>query len=238
MNSQGGPPAVVFVHASRLTGAMWQPQVEALSGEFHVLAPDLPGHGRLAGERFSLAGAANHLARVIDEEAGGRALLVGLSLGGYVALDFAARFPERASGLLLASCSAEGRYPLSLPYLLTGHLMGRSPALRAAQERALRRELPREAAAILLAEGLHLGAMGDVLREVLRRNWRATLRGLNVPVLLVNGERDHLFRLDERRFLRVARRGQLRHVAGAAHLCNLQQPEVFTQIVREFAREL
>ena len=79
-----------------------------LSDEFRTIAVDLPGHGARAGEPFSLDGAADLLAATIrDEAAGGRAVVVGLSLGGYVAMVLAARHPERVRGLVLAGATAE-----------------------------------------------------------------------------------------------------------------------------------
>ena len=75
-------PPIVFVHGAAFTGKMWAPQRRVLSDEFRVVAPDLPGHGARADRDFRLGRAVDLLDEVIDEEAGGNAVVVGLSLGG------------------------------------------------------------------------------------------------------------------------------------------------------------
>ncbi|WP_443074181.1 alpha/beta fold hydrolase [Streptomyces sp. NBC_01456] len=63
---------------------MWRPVIQAIGKDHPTAAPDLPGHGSRRGEPFSIAGAVAAVTDTIDE-LGGRALLVGLSLGGIVA---------------------------------------------------------------------------------------------------------------------------------------------------------
>ena len=80
-------PTIVFLHGTRLTGSQWASQVAALSDAYHCLAVDLPGHGNQHGVTFTLEGAADRVGDLIRREAhGGRAIVVGLSLGGYVAM--------------------------------------------------------------------------------------------------------------------------------------------------------
>src|SRR5262245_20905030 len=95
-------PAIVLVHGSVVTRKMWLPQLRGLSDTFHVIAPDLPGHGTLAKTRFSFSSAGQTLSDIILQEAGGCALVAGLSLGGYVAMELAHRSPDLVSGLVLS----------------------------------------------------------------------------------------------------------------------------------------
>ena len=98
-------PAIVFVHGTRLTKAMWLLQQAALHDEFRTIALDLPGHGARADEPFTLEAGADAVSAAIRDHAGGRAIVVGLSLGGYVAMALAAREPERVRGQIgRASC--------------------------------------------------------------------------------------------------------------------------------------
>ena len=84
-----GAKPIVLVHGSTVTRKSWQPQIEALSGEYRLVAIDLPGHGVLAGEPFHFDGAVEIVRQAVDREAGGGAMLVGMSLGGCVAILFA-----------------------------------------------------------------------------------------------------------------------------------------------------
>ena len=97
-------PAIVFVHGTRLTRSSWTPQMEVLRDSFRVVAMDLPGHGALADRPFSMAAASEELARVIESTAGGSAIVVGLSLGGYVGMDLAATRPSLVREIGRASC--------------------------------------------------------------------------------------------------------------------------------------
>jgi len=126
-----GAPSIVFVHSTRLTGAMWAAQQAELSGEFRTIAIDLPAHGARAGEPFSLDGAADVLAAVIrDHATGGRAVVVGLSLGGYVAMAVAAREPALVRGLVLSGATAEPVGTCSLAFLAFAGVLDRVAARR------------------------------------------------------------------------------------------------------------
>ena len=118
---------IVFVHGIRMNRGMWTPQMEGLSDEFRVVAVDLPGHGVYRGQDFSLEGACHRIAEVIDEAAEGRALLVGLSMGGFVCIDFVSRYPRKAIGAVLSGCTAQPRGPLTLPYWIGGALARTMP---------------------------------------------------------------------------------------------------------------
>lgn len=216
---------------------MWAPQLEGLAGEFRLVAPDLPGHGALHRERFSLDAAVGHLSQVIAD-LGEPATVVGPSLGGYLALELASRRPEQVRGLLLASCSAEPRYPLSAPYLWSAHATARlyRPLVSRVGAALCRASLGREVANAQLATGMYWDAFPDVLRAVLPVKWLPKVRKLTCPTLFVNGARDRVFRLEERRFAASAPQGELRVIAGAGHLVNLERPEAFNRLVREFAR--
>ena len=82
---------------------MWQPQIEALQSEFHILTPDLPGFGGNPPRPASIEEMADEVAGLIREPV----VLGGLSMGGYVALAFARNYPAKLRGLILADTKAE-----------------------------------------------------------------------------------------------------------------------------------
>ena len=223
-----GAPAIVFVHGTRLTRAAWSPQMDALAGEFRTIAVDLPGHGERAGETFTLAGAAETVGDAIDEAGGGRAIVVGLSLGGYVAMDLAARSPERVRGLVLAGATAE---PLGLgraPYLALAWVMARfaGPHLEALNRWFFRTRFPPAISGPIIAAGFWPAGGAAALRALSGERFRPRLAAYPGPTVILNGEFDLPFRLSAGSFARVARDPHRVLLKGASHLTNLDRPAV------------
>ena len=94
---------VVLLHAFPMSGSMWEPQLEALKA-FRVLTPDLRGFG---GTPLVGPWLVEHAAADVLESFAGRAVFVGLSMGGYIALQIAAAAPGRVAGLVLCDTRAE-----------------------------------------------------------------------------------------------------------------------------------
>src|SRR5688572_27086654 len=107
LDAGAGEQAVVFVHGFLFRASMWEPQfpVAVQSGR-RAVAPDLPGFGRstVPAERsaYSIDGYADLVAALVGDLGLGRVVLVGLSMGGYIALAVARRHPDVLAGLVLA----------------------------------------------------------------------------------------------------------------------------------------
>ncbi len=222
---------VVLVHGLRSSSTMWRAQVEALERAGHpAAAVDLPGHGVRRGERFTLEGAVDAVHAGVDA-VGGQAVVVGLSLGGYVAIAHAARHPEQVVGLVAAACSTRPLGPLVSGWAVLARGIARLPDAGAGlNQRMVDRVLPPEAAQDVGAGGFALEVMDDVLREMRSASPVTDLARVEAPVWLVNGQYDH-FRGEERRFLRACRDGRLVHVPRATHLVSLVAPTAFTRVV-------
>ena len=96
--------AVLLVHGFPLDRRLWAAQADALANMTRVITPDLRGHGRsqaLAGP-YTMEQHADDLAALLDHLKIRRAVVVGLSMGGYVAFAFWRRHPERVQSLILA----------------------------------------------------------------------------------------------------------------------------------------
>ncbi|MGW6129406.1 alpha/beta fold hydrolase [Cellulomonas sp. NPDC055163] len=245
----GSPPAtgvrakpgtlpVVLLHGLRTSSTMWRAQVQALEASGRrVVAPDLPGHGTRLDERFTRTGAIETVAESVDE-VGGRALVVGLSLGGYIGMAHAATHPGQVAGLVAAACSTRPARPLVAGWSLAARGIVRLPDHGAALNQLLvERALPPSAAEDAGAGGFALHVVEDVLREVSACTPLDDLARIDVPVWLVNGRYDH-FRGEERRFLAACRDGRLVVVPRATHLVSLVAPERFTRTVLEALDEL
>ena len=231
-------PPEQLVHGIRTSATMWRHQAAALRADgYQVLAADLPGHGTRLQEPFTVPSALAAIDAGV-QELGGRVMLVGLSLGGYYAMAYAAVHPERVVGLVAAGCSALPRGPLLTGYRALARAIGRLPDQgRWLNDTMVRRLLPAQGAIDVLAGGTALEVMDPGLRATATLSPLDDLAVFAGPVWLVNGRFDH-FRLHERRYLAANRRARLIIVPGATHLVSLVQPERFTDILRRVAAEL
>ncbi len=120
----GGGPLVVLLHGIAGSASTWEDVAWGLRGDYAVLAPDLLGHGESSKSRgdYSLGAYANVLRDLLGALGHERATLVGHSLGGGVALQFAYQFPERCERLVLVSSGGLGRevHPLLRSAALPG----------------------------------------------------------------------------------------------------------------------
>jgi pimeloyl-ACP methyl ester carboxylesterase len=245
IRGQRGPDAprlaIVFLHGTRLSGAVWAAQVEALSGEFDCVAPDLPGHGAEAGTTFTIDAAAERVAALIDSISPGRpAVVVGLSLGGYVAMTLAARWPERVAGLAISGATAEPVGIRALGYRALGFVLDAAPeaALDAVSRRFFAWRFPPEISGPILERGFSSQGGATALRSLVGERFRPRLAAYPGPSLLINGEYDLFFRRTEGAFARAAAQPRRVLIRRATHLVNLDQPAAFSAVVRRFARSI
>ncbi len=255
------PPAVVFVHGLRTSSAIWARQVRHVRDAGHpAVAVDLPAHGSRHGERFSLGRAFEVIDEAVASFDGRRVALVGLSLGGYTSLGWAARHaaagaPAPLSGVVAVGCSSD---PRGKPVALFRDVARITVAGSTAVGRHVRRAGGRWrtlATGRSLAAGSDAGEFGgtpsstatspgwdvvtDALTQLAGRSSVADLRATRAPVWLVNGSRDRM-RLDEARHLAAAERGALVVVPGAGHDVNTDAPDAFNRVLdralRDFSR--
>lgn len=118
LQDEGKGPTILLLHGASASLHTWEPWVRSLRHEFRVLAIDLPPSG-LTGprpdQRYDPEAYVALVGAVLDHGGVDRAILVGNSLGGYIAARFAARYPDRVSGLVLISPAG---YPQELPWPL------------------------------------------------------------------------------------------------------------------------
>jgi len=234
-------PAIVFLHGTRLTKASWTAQLDDLGDAFRVIAVDLPGHGARAGEPFTLDGAADVVAAVIRNEVpGGRAVVVGLSLGGYVAMALASRYPQRVRGLVLAGATAEPVGIRSIPYRVLAGILDRfdGPALVRLNTWFFRIRYPASIAEPIVAGGFWSRGGARAVRGLFGQRFVPRLAAYPGRTLILNGEWDLLFRLSAGTFAAAARDARRARLRGALHLSNLDRPAAFSDAVRHFARSL
>ncbi len=231
-------PTIVFLHGTALAGSAWTAQIAALGDAFHCLAPDLPGHGTATDVPFTIDAAVDRVIGLIEREAhGGRAILVGLSLGGYVAMALAARSPERVVGLAIAGATADpvGLQSLGFRALATVFEVVPEPALDRVYRWFFRRRFPASIADPIFADGFSFAGGLVALRALVGQRFTPRLAAYPGPSLLINGEFDLFFRPTERAFADAAVDPRRALIRRASHLSNLDQPARFSRVIRAFA---
>ena len=206
---------VVLVHAFPLDDRMWDSQLEALADE-DVYVPYLYG---LGGN--SVDGWAEH----VLERTEGELLVVGASLGGYVALAMARIAPDRVTSLLLAGARATADPP--------ERRAAREEMIRVVQAEGIEgwnREFappgPDDRTVDELVRGI------QALRD--RRDSTEVVAGFTGPLTVVVGDHDELLPVDEaRQIAESAPNGSFEVVAGAGHVVSVDAPARFNEILRE-----
>lgn len=233
-------PAIVFLHGTRLTRSMWRAQMIGLADAYRVVAVDLPGHGALADEAFTLDAAADAVAAAIRETDAGRAVVAGLSLGGYVAMHLAARDAGLVRGLVLSGATAEPVAWRAVPYQALGVALARLPIgwLDAADRWFFRSRFPAEIGGPVIAGGFWYRGGGAAVLSLVGKRFVPRLAAFGGPVLLLNGVYDIPFRVSAPVFARAAPQARLVRLSGAVHLANLDQPRAFNAAVRGFMASL
>ena len=241
-----GPP-LVFVHGAAVDSRMWRPQVDALADDFTVVAWDEPGAGRSSDvpADFGLADYADCLAEVIEALALGPAHVAGLSWGGTLVLELYRRHPGRVATLILADTYAGWKG--SLPEEEVQARLAGARQMLAAPAEEFDPTLPGLFAGdppddfVSLLEEIAAAVRPDTLRIqqtlMAEADQRDLLPDIAVPTLLIWGELDARSPLDvARQFEQAIPDTKLHVIPGVGHVSNLEAPEQFNAVVREFCR--
>ncbi len=239
--------AVVFLHGIGGNRTNWAAQLAGLSDRWRCVAFDFRGYGDsedvVTLEFFDFT---EDVARVLDQLAIARCHLVGLSMGGLVAQAFYARHPERV---------------LSLG--IVGSRPGSAPVFEDSQRFAEERAKPLEQGAAALADSLLPRLLGPAVRPEARETIRASLARLRpqsyrkvlaarlsiapfldlssiaVPTLVVAGSHDQVAPLAQMQAMAAAIPGSMLEIMPeAGHLMNIEQPDRFNGLVRNFLNSI
>ena len=246
----GSGMPVLFVHGFPHDRTLWTPQLQGMTAQARVLAVDLRGFGETSvAPPFSMDQYADDLVGFMNTLHLDRAVVAGLSMGGYVAFAMWRRHPNRIRGLVLANTRAgadseearqkrrhlmtvareEGSVAIA-DAMLTG-MLGKTT-------RARRPDIVNEVHRMISSAPVD-GVIGALQAMIDRPDSNETLETIDVPVLVVAGDEDAIIPIEEVRSMQAATRGSsLEVIAGAGHLSNLERPAAFNHVVSEFLAKL
>ena len=232
----GHGPTLLLSHGYASTRHMWDDQHRALGDRWRVVSWDMRGHGQTDSpadpKQYSAALTVADMRALLQHAGAERAIIGGLSLGGYVSLAFALAHPEMTQALVICDSG---------------------PGYRNAEARAGWNQRAQERAAALEAKGLdslarrsretqqavHRSAQGlaHAARGMLAQEGSQVIDGLasiRVPTLVVVGDQDQPFVAPSEYMAKKIPGARLAVIPGAGHSSNLDQPEIFNRVVRDF----
>lgn len=243
--------ALLMIHGFPFSSAMWEPQVEDLASLTRIVAPDLRGHGRSQPIKgpYDVEMLAEDCMGLLDYLAiSGPVVVCGMSMGGYIALEFFRQFPEMVAGLILTSTRA-------LPDTTEGKI-GRDNMIKKAKTEGV----SAIAAAMLpkllspqtfendpevvefvqeMMEGTSLeGVIGALAAMRDRPDSMPTLAEIDVPTLIIHGADDQIIPVTEAEAMRDAIGAKLVVIPEAGHVVNLEQIDAFNDAVTDFLMAL
>ena len=239
--------SIVFLHGFPFDSSAWKPQVEHLQGRYEVYAPDLRGHGtaRAPDGPWMISHYVSDLEKFLDEKKIAKAILCGLSMGGYIALQFVAKHQDRVEGLVLCDTRAdadsndakEKRYQSIEKIQRSGvQDFARDFSKSVLSETTIRQrpEIQRQVEAMILDNKSE-----NIVRVLaaLASRWdnRAMLSAIHCPTAVFVGADD---KVTPPELSEVIAGGiedsELRIIENAGHLSNLEQPEIFNRFLDGF----
>jgi 3-oxoadipate enol-lactonase len=242
---------VVLIHGFPFNHAMWQPQIAVLEKRFRIIAYDLRGHGKssVGDGQYTIEFYVDDLISLLDHLKVERAVLCGLSMGGYIALRAVERNPERIVGLILADTQAKAdtneaklRRAASIRAVKTSgvkaYAEGLLKALFAQQSHATRTDAV-DAVRNMIESSSPLGISGALLALAARTETTEALSSIRVPTLILVGEHDTLTPISASQEIHDKIPNSEMHVIrDAAHMSNLENPEAFNGHVLDFLGRL
>lgn len=239
---RGTGTPLVLIHGFPLDHTSWDKVASLLESEFEIITPDLRGFGQSTTLEtpYTVSDMADDLAGLLDSLEIEKTVIAGHSMGGYVALAFAKKYPQRVSGLGLISSQAvadapdrkEGRYKTAAEVAEKGTVVvadAMTPKLSAdVNVQSIVR-------AVIEKQGKS-GVIGALQAMAEREDSMPLLSLFTFPLLLVHGDADLLIPIERAREIKAALpSAKLVELPGAGHTPMMEFPEATADGLRFFA---
>jgi pimeloyl-ACP methyl ester carboxylesterase len=247
----GRGPAVVLLHGFPFNRSMWAEQTEALADHYRVITPDLRGMGETSGGDgpATMDEMAHDVAALMDKLGIERAVVVGLSMGGYVTLAFYRRHRLRARALVLADTrpgadtdeARRTREEQAQKILAEGTAAIADDFLKKVltpETLAERQEVVSRVREMILKTDAR-GAAAALRGMAVRHDQTSFLENVLAPTLILVGSEDQLTPPKEAEVMhREIRGSRFQLIEGASHLSNVERADQFNTALKTFLDEL
>ncbi len=252
-NERGMPQGlpVVFIHGFPFSGEMWNPQISILPNNIYGITYDVRGHGQSdAGDgQFTIELFVDDLIAFLDHLSIRKAVLCGLSMGGYIALRAVERNPDRVCGLILCDTKSEPDTDTAkIKRSVTIHEVKTSGVRAFADEfvKAIfwEKTFEKNPSAIafikkIICENTSRGICGTLLALASRTDTTPALASINIPTCIIVGEFDTLTPTSNALSLHALISGSEMHILPhAAHMSNLENTQEFNELLTTFLKKL
>lgn len=232
---------LLLLHAWPLDARMWEPQLGLVPDGVPAIAPNHPGFGGTepAGEVMTMALAADHAMQALDDAGADRAVVCGLSMGGYIAFEIWRRSPERVAGLILANTravadaeeAAAARRALADRLRSEGNVLAEEPPALLAEgapselQARVRGWIADQPAASIGAAALGMAERPDSTPD---------LPSIDVPTLVITSTEDRLIPAEvSAEMAGMITGARLESIEGVGHLSNVEAHEAFNAALLE-----
>lgn len=244
----GQGPNVVLLHGWGLHGGVWGDVTHALSKHGHIIVPDFPGHGRsrdIVPRAYTSEVFAEEITRLLP----GPTVWVGWSLGALVTLSAARHFPEFVTKMALVGATPKFTRTADWPYATRSEVLNQfahdlehdyistltrflSLQVSTPEDRGVLRQLREELYRYGEPQATALRAGLKLLMEA---DHRAAIPGINVPTLIIHGERDQLVPVGAARFMTTQmKQARLEIIPSAGHAPFLTHTALFVEKLKDF----
>lgn len=246
-----GSIPIIFLHGYPFNKTMWQVQFDFLKSSYRLIACDIRGFGKSKDEESALSINlfSDDLIEFMDKLNIDKAIICGLSMGGFIALNAMKRFPSRFEALILCDtqCIAdtpevkEKRYKTIDEIAFNGVTNFNEGFVKSVFHKdslSNKKELVEKLRGDVFSNSEHIITMGlTALAE--RSETCSTLNKITVPTLIICGKEDEVTPLAQSEFMNTAIKGSiLKVIDKAGHVSNLEEPDEFNKYLLDFLTSL
>jgi pimeloyl-ACP methyl ester carboxylesterase len=244
---KGSGDPLVLIHGFPMDHAVWENLAEALHGQYRVILPDLPGFGDsgLPAENLSIERCADLVDAILTAEKISTCILIGHSMGGYITLNFAQRFPQRLQGLgLFHSTAMEDDERKKLDRVRAAEfvrLNGSPPFVSELFKKLFAENFKISRSEVVEQwKNRYAGTGAETIAQASlamghRSNTLHVLREAKVPVLFILGKEDQVIPLEKvLPQVHLPGRSKICLLEKSGHMGLLEEPENSIQAIKEF----